>query len=214
MLKLESRIRSWDCGVYVCRYVFAMYKLRNRSFSYEEVGYSRPEKPARLFRDLITESDEFDFDATDISRIRLNFRQLLERLSVLYDRWKEADTLKRKAIKKQRKKAKLAMELGEPDCVNANLKDSSNSNTLEGSQQEAGSVEDEKIENIDGMNDMDKMLSEDSLFDGTVPSVQRHILGTKSPDSEVQDLQTNSRVSFVQPPAEADNDDYVSDFEA
>jgi hypothetical protein len=212
MLKLESCIRSWDCGVYVCRYVFAIYKLRKRAFSYGEVGYSRPEKPALIFRDLITDSQEFDFDATDISRIRLNFRELLERLSVLYDRWKQADTLQRKAIKNQRKKAKVAMGLSDPECVNANLKDSYNANTGDNCQQEAGGVESGKIEGIGAVNhDVDKMLSEDFLFDDTAP---RSILGTKSPASEVQDLQTNSRVSLLQPPAETDNHEYLSDFEA
>jgi hypothetical protein len=215
MLKLQSCIRSWDCGVYVCRYVFAIYKLRKKVFSYGEVGYSRPEKPARLFRDLITESDEFDFDAADISRIRLNFRELLERLSVLYDRWKEADTLQRKAIKNQRKKAKVAMGLGDPECVNVNLKDSSNANMGDNCQQETGGVESGKIESIGAVtHDEDKMFSENYLFDGTAPSVERPILGTKSPASEVQDLQTNSRLSLLQPPVEADNVEYLSDFEA
>jgi hypothetical protein len=81
-----------------------MYKLRGRKFSYRDAGLIG-EKP-QPFKVLITESDEFEFGTDDISRIRDEFRTLLERLSVLYVKWKaDRDDQRRKAIAARSKKA-------------------------------------------------------------------------------------------------------------
>jgi Ulp1 family protease len=55
---------GWDCGVFVCRYGFAMYQLRDKKFSYREVMEGKTP-----FSALITNSTEFNFDMNDIDRI-------------------------------------------------------------------------------------------------------------------------------------------------
>lgn len=55
------------------------------------------------FRELITESDAFDFAMSDIVRLRKDMRTLIERLSDIYGPWKrEQDRLEREARKKEK----------------------------------------------------------------------------------------------------------------
>jgi hypothetical protein len=63
-----------------------MYLLRSRLFSYKESGYFS--KYETLFSNLISASEEFNFKAKDIVRIRIEMRNLLERLSLIYMPWK------------------------------------------------------------------------------------------------------------------------------
>jgi hypothetical protein len=91
----------WDCGVYVCRYAYALYQLRSHRFTYDEVGFT--EGPIAMFRDLMTQNDAFHFGAKDITRIRREFFQLIERLSKLYFPWKGDDDRKRLEARRLKK---------------------------------------------------------------------------------------------------------------
>ena len=73
---------TWDCGVFVCRYASAIFKLRNRSFKYRDVDGNSP------FSRVVTGGAEFDFDMDDIVRFRSEFQTLIERLSGVYSKWK------------------------------------------------------------------------------------------------------------------------------
>jgi Ulp1 protease family, C-terminal catalytic domain len=96
--EIPYQMNSWDCGVYVCRYSYAMYLLRKSRFTYLEVEYSK----GAMFQKLITDHDAFRFDADDIHRIREEYLSLLERLSNLYRTWKE--DVDRKRIEARRAK--------------------------------------------------------------------------------------------------------------
>lgn len=76
---------TWDCGVFVCRYAYAIFHLRNRPFTYGAVSGSTP------FSRLITGGTEFDFDMNDIVRFRGEFKKLVENLSLVYYNWKRED---------------------------------------------------------------------------------------------------------------------------
>ncbi|CAJ1939071.1 unnamed protein product [Cylindrotheca closterium] len=73
---------TWDCGVFVCRYALAIFKLRNRSFTFRDVHGDSP------FSRLVAGGAEFDFNMKDIVRFRGEFQTLIENLSGVYSRWK------------------------------------------------------------------------------------------------------------------------------
>jgi DNA-directed RNA polymerase subunit F len=81
-----------------------------------------------LFNDLITESNEFNFNADDIIRVREEMKVLLERLSIIYVPWKaEQERTRdkaRKAKKLEREKAKEAVG----ESMTARFKENSNAN--------------------------------------------------------------------------------------
>jgi Ulp1 family protease len=88
---------TWDCGVFVCRYAYALYELRHREFTYgdagmycEEGGITRGSE-SRAFHDLVSGGPQFDFNMKDISRFREEFKTLIERLSVVYQKMKSAE---------------------------------------------------------------------------------------------------------------------------
>ena len=83
---------SWDCGVFVCRYAYGLYLLRNHVITYGDLGNSK-----RPFRELITNSEEFDFDSEDIVRLRGVLKILIGRLSTMYLKWKKAKDEQEKA---------------------------------------------------------------------------------------------------------------------
>jgi len=87
---VPSQNNTWDCGVFVCRYAYAIYQLRDRSFTYSDLNGGTP------FFDLITSGSEFDFNMDDIVRFREEFKTLLERLSELFVRRKREEKNKSK----------------------------------------------------------------------------------------------------------------------
>lgn len=71
----------FDCGVYVCKYAYAMYQLREQAFTYADADRSRAP-----FYDFITNGDGFKFDMNDIKRLRKEIHILARRLSDIYRR--------------------------------------------------------------------------------------------------------------------------------
>lgn len=72
-----------DCGVFLWRYVFAMSKLFDKTFSYRDAGLIGDQRP---FEDLIEANEAFRFEQEDIARVRNELISLLIRLSVIYER--------------------------------------------------------------------------------------------------------------------------------
>jgi hypothetical protein len=71
----------FDCGVYVCKYAYEMYQLREQAFTYADArNVSGP------FYDFITNGNGFKCDMNDISRLREEIHILAKRLSVIYRR--------------------------------------------------------------------------------------------------------------------------------
>jgi hypothetical protein len=91
-----------------------MLKLRDCLFSYKDIPLTRKDgkvihtRANPPFRDLITQSDEFDFGMNDIARIREEIRTLIEKLSDHYVEWKKEKDNADREEKKAEKAAKLA----------------------------------------------------------------------------------------------------------
>ena len=64
-----------DCGVFVCRYAYNLFLMRNMKFTW--AGSS-------TFRNSITNGAAFQFDMGDIARIRKELGMLIRKLSVIY----------------------------------------------------------------------------------------------------------------------------------
>jgi hypothetical protein len=75
---------SWDCGVFVCRYAYGLFKNRHHRYTRHDGETS--------FETLITNSDEFAFKIRDIARMRVEFGTLVDRLSDSYKCWKTAES--------------------------------------------------------------------------------------------------------------------------
>ena len=66
-----------DAGMYVCRYARAIYHMRNTRITYENSGV---EGRGPYFRDLITDSDEFNFESNNIKNMGKEMKSLMGRL--------------------------------------------------------------------------------------------------------------------------------------
>jgi hypothetical protein len=93
--KIPYQINSWDCGFNVCRYAYAMNRLRERPFTYypDVMYFDMPNAKQPYLMSLITEQAAFQFGAKDILRIRSEFTQLLERLCKMDDDQKRSRSL-------------------------------------------------------------------------------------------------------------------------
>ena len=81
---------KWDCGVFVCRYAYNLFIMRNLRFTRE--GYNEN------FVSLITRGKAFQFDMSDIARIRKEMSKLFDNLSKVYlRRLKEQESATKKA---------------------------------------------------------------------------------------------------------------------
>ena len=89
-----------DCGVFVCRYAYNLYTMRHQKFTL----LGMRETPQFLFR--ITRGAAFQFDMSDIARIREEIGTLVDNLSPLYLQMKAQE-------KEAKKKAKRGDENAE-----------------------------------------------------------------------------------------------------
>ena len=109
---------SWDCGVFVCRYAYALYLMRNRRITYGAAGVeTRP-----YFRNLITDSPEFNFNMSDIGRVRDELKQLITNLSPKYFEAKAKEKLEQDE-KRKAKKRKIQAEATAKATTSADAKD-------------------------------------------------------------------------------------------
>jgi len=77
--RIPYQDNSWDCGVFVCRYAFALYHQRENHITYKEI------EDDPQFQRSITRSLGFQFDMKDIVRLRREIKTLIDRLSELYE---------------------------------------------------------------------------------------------------------------------------------
>jgi len=66
---------AWDGGVFVCRYAYGLFKERNNPICKRDLNRKD---------NFITESKYFEFDMTDIAKMRENLKNLIENLSKIY----------------------------------------------------------------------------------------------------------------------------------
>lgn len=87
---------SWDCGVFVCRYGYAIYRLFLEGIEFKiKAGTKKKDYQAQL-NGLISSHQAFNFNMEDIERIRVEMKQLLKNLNVLYTKWRKKEKISKK----------------------------------------------------------------------------------------------------------------------
>eukprot|EP00547_Thalassionema_nitzschioides_P008249 CAMPEP_0194224716 /NCGR_PEP_ID=MMETSP0156-20130528/38017_1 /TAXON_ID=33649 /ORGANISM="Thalassionema nitzschioides, Strain L26-B" /LENGTH=1183 /DNA_ID=CAMNT_0038956397 /DNA_START=8 /DNA_END=3559 /DNA_ORIENTATION=+ len=88
--RIPYQDNSWDCGVFVCRYAFALFMRRHVEVTVRDVHDSMGM--------YIGSNDYFLFGMSDIERIRNEMKCLISKLAVFYKNWlKEEKEAKAKA---------------------------------------------------------------------------------------------------------------------
>ena len=82
-LAVPYQDNTWDCGVFVCRYAYALFMLRHN-----RITTSADSSLQEVLKAAITDRDEFQFDMDDIKRIRGEMMSLICRLATLYRKLK------------------------------------------------------------------------------------------------------------------------------
>ena len=109
-----------DCGVFVCRYAYNLYIMRHLRFTWK--GYKAN------FASLITNSPAFQFDMSEIARIREEMTTLVDNLSKVYLPWlKEQELADRKAKRGARLKDSSEVVSGDANEVSTDIKNEENS---------------------------------------------------------------------------------------
>ena len=70
---------SWDCGVFVCRYAYSVYALRDCDFRRNKQWFAKD----------LTRLEQFQFNVEDIARLRRDIKTLIQRLSGIFLPWKK-----------------------------------------------------------------------------------------------------------------------------
>eukprot|EP00980_Cylindrotheca_fusiformis_P010725 scaffold2403_cov87-Cylindrotheca_fusiformis.AAC.3 len=165
---------TWDCGVFVCRYAYAVFHLRNRSFTYGALGGRSP------FSRLITGGSEFDFDMNDIVRFRDEFRKLVENLSKVYSNWKRKEQANQKTCPEDETTYNSPTEeqTGEEGSEKENIviaRDDSSLSRLQDAVTEkvADDAKSEDLSTADHARSMDEQSSSDSSTTSSKASTRR-----------------------------------------
>lgn len=87
--EVPKQRNAYDCGVFLCRYTYGLLCLKEEcSFSYEEAGvksgWTSRGEVAHMFRRCFSMGGTFDFDETDIERMRKECKQLVKKLARVY----------------------------------------------------------------------------------------------------------------------------------
>lgn len=79
---------AWDCGVFLCRYAFALLRICYCKFSYEDAGVTSitggMKNDPPNFPVCIGRCKEFEFDGEDVARMRNEMKTLIDNLTAKY----------------------------------------------------------------------------------------------------------------------------------
>ena len=81
--KSQNQKNGVECGVFVCRYAYNLLLMRNQKFTWDDFNDD--------FNSLVTKGPAFQFDKSDIARIRKEIRKLINNLSKHYLRMKDQE---------------------------------------------------------------------------------------------------------------------------
>lgn len=99
---------TWDCGVFVCHYIHAIYMLRNKQFTFADLEQSK-RGIKRNVVPIIDGCDDFSFTMEDISSTRQEMKTLIKRLSQLFVPWKQNREESERATKRKKLQDGIAL---------------------------------------------------------------------------------------------------------
>jgi hypothetical protein len=84
-LDLPSQRNGYDCGLFVCRYIYALYNLSDQPYTYRSAGVSNPTGIGdQNVWSTIERNELFRFSQDDVARLRDDFKLLIRNLSKLF----------------------------------------------------------------------------------------------------------------------------------
>ena len=102
----------------MCRNAYAIAKLQGHKFTYGELGFPSPDHDWSLANGFFRESEVFVYDREDIKRLRNDILVLLERLSKLYEPWRNEknriEEERKRTARTERAKLKASSDVGNP----------------------------------------------------------------------------------------------------
>ena len=122
-----------DCGVFVCRYAYSLFVMNKSKCKFTWEDY------AERFLNMITRGPAFQFDMTDIARIREEMGTLIDRLSTPYLKMKEEEKAEQRAQRKKAKSAKQhAKKSADEEITSENNNKNSAGTAAEPSEKDSG----------------------------------------------------------------------------
>ena len=105
---MPQQDNNYDCGLFVCKYAFGLYQLRNKCF------YTKNDIANNY--SAITESKFFQFNKEDIVQLRLDLIKLFEGLNAMYKARCVALKPKR-GCKKKKSDVVLLVKISTEHCI-------------------------------------------------------------------------------------------------
>ena len=99
--KVPRQDNCWDCGVFVCRYAFAMLQLLDTRIECKLADWRVAKFRRNIIKEYITEKEAFDFGMDDIARLREEMAILIQDLHRIYKQKIEEKKTKKRAKKQQ-----------------------------------------------------------------------------------------------------------------
>ena len=141
-LTVPYQDNTWDCGVFVCRYAYSLYSMRDVPFLFNDQWFAT---------DLIQAREEFQFDMPDIARLREDIRKLVQGLSNLYLPWKEKNN---RALKEERRKEKILERRKRLEAPGEKSADTSRKTAVDGKSAGLATAPDDSSNNNDDNDDV------------------------------------------------------------
>lgn len=155
VLSVPYQDNSCDCGVFVCRYAYALYSRINLGITFGDWGDKR-----HPFLKAITKYKQFEFDMRNIGEMRDDMSELISRLSAKFKLWKfeedkkekDAEEKTAKLVEAEQKAAAEKKEAGQNEMEREEAKQKVVIEKKEVEQKAAEMVEAEQ--NMDGKKDI------------------------------------------------------------
>jgi len=197
--KIPYQENGCDCGVFVCRYAYNLYMMRHLKFTWVDIC----EKP--VLKSLITKGPAFQFDMSDIARIREEIGTLIDNLSKLYLRMKEQE----KANKRAKRREIEISKAGKEDASSENAseatrppsgKEDARSETSRTASDEDGETAEEIMTGAGGGKDEDGDVIMSSFEEKENKSQGNNVHETAAPEKLASTLQESSSSDIVGQP--------------
>merc|ERR1712194_416627 len=177
--KIPYQENGCDCGVFVCRYAYSLFLMRNDKFTWGG-GCER-------FLTLITKGPAFQFDMSDIARIREEMGILIYNLSIQYLKTKEQGKakkrVKRKEIESSKRNKKIASSEMASEVAASGKEDGNSARTAcDASDENSGSLTEAAV-----VAGMDKNGEEKENISQSQDNIVREIAAPGAPANSVQD---------------------------
>lgn len=101
IIKVPRQNNCCDCGVFVCRYAFAMIHLLDTRIKCTLTNWRDNNLRKDLIKQNITQTEAFNFGMDDIARLREEMAILIQDLHRIYKQKLEEKKTKKKAKKQQ-----------------------------------------------------------------------------------------------------------------